>query len=53
MAGVSLLRDYSRQAETYDATRAASPSVLGPLREEPCRRARAAQPGPGERACVH
>jgi demethylmenaquinone methyltransferase/2-methoxy-6-polyprenyl-1,4-benzoquinol methylase len=33
MACVSLLRDYSRQAETYDATRAASPSVLGPLRE--------------------
>jgi ubiquinone/menaquinone biosynthesis C-methylase UbiE len=30
---VSLLRDYSRQAETYDTTRAASPSVLGPLRE--------------------
>jgi SAM-dependent methyltransferase len=36
MAGpgsASLLPDYSRQAETYDATRAASPSVLGPLRE--------------------
>jgi demethylmenaquinone methyltransferase/2-methoxy-6-polyprenyl-1,4-benzoquinol methylase len=31
MGGV--LRDYSRQAETYDATRAASPSVLAPLRE--------------------
>ena len=30
---MSLLRDYSRQAETYDETRAASPSVLGPLRE--------------------
>jgi SAM-dependent methyltransferase len=29
---VSLLRDYSRQARTYDETRAASPSVLGPLR---------------------
>jgi SAM-dependent methyltransferase len=29
----SVLRDYSRQAETYDATRGASPSVLGPLRE--------------------
>lgn len=28
-----LLRDYSRQAETYDRTRGASPSVLGPLRE--------------------
>jgi demethylmenaquinone methyltransferase/2-methoxy-6-polyprenyl-1,4-benzoquinol methylase len=28
-----VLRDYSRQAETYDATRAASPSVLAPLRE--------------------
>jgi demethylmenaquinone methyltransferase/2-methoxy-6-polyprenyl-1,4-benzoquinol methylase len=27
-----LLRDYSRQAETYDETRAASPSVLAPLR---------------------
>lgn len=32
--GVSgLLRDYSRQAESYDRTRGASPSVLGPLRE--------------------
>jgi len=31
-AGVSLLRDYSRQARTYDETRAASPAVLGPLR---------------------
>jgi ubiquinone/menaquinone biosynthesis C-methylase UbiE len=40
MAGVSLLRDYSRQAQTYDATRAASPSVLGPLR-----RALAGAPG--------
>jgi SAM-dependent methyltransferase len=30
---VSLLRDYSSQARTYDETRAASPSVLGPLRE--------------------
>jgi SAM-dependent methyltransferase len=30
---MSLLRDYSRQARTYDDTRAASPSVLGPLRE--------------------
>jgi len=30
---VSLLRDYTRQALTYDETRAASPSVLGPLRE--------------------
>jgi len=30
---MSLLRDYSRQALTYDETRAASPSVLGPLRE--------------------
>jgi ubiquinone/menaquinone biosynthesis C-methylase UbiE len=28
---VSLLPDYSRQALTYDNTRAASPSVLGPL----------------------
>jgi ubiquinone/menaquinone biosynthesis C-methylase UbiE len=27
-----ILRDYSRQAESYDATRAASPSVLAPLR---------------------
>jgi SAM-dependent methyltransferase len=33
MSQVSLLRDYSRQAQTYDETRAASPSVLGPLRE--------------------
>jgi ubiquinone/menaquinone biosynthesis C-methylase UbiE len=33
MKRVSLLRDYSRQAQTYDETRAASPSVLGPLRE--------------------
>jgi demethylmenaquinone methyltransferase/2-methoxy-6-polyprenyl-1,4-benzoquinol methylase len=30
---VSLLPDYSRQAECYDRTRAASPSVLRPLRE--------------------
>jgi ubiquinone/menaquinone biosynthesis C-methylase UbiE len=30
---VSLLRDYSNQARTYDDTRGASPSVLGPLRE--------------------
>jgi demethylmenaquinone methyltransferase/2-methoxy-6-polyprenyl-1,4-benzoquinol methylase len=28
-----LLRDYTRQAQTYDETRAASPSVLAPLRE--------------------
>jgi ubiquinone/menaquinone biosynthesis C-methylase UbiE len=28
-----LLRDYSQQAKTYDQTRSASPSVLGPLRE--------------------
>jgi demethylmenaquinone methyltransferase/2-methoxy-6-polyprenyl-1,4-benzoquinol methylase len=31
MSGI--LRDYSRQAETYDATRSASPSVLRALRE--------------------
>jgi SAM-dependent methyltransferase len=30
---MSLLPDYSNQARTYDETRAASPSVLGPLRE--------------------
>jgi SAM-dependent methyltransferase len=30
---MSLLRDYSNQARTYDETRSASPSVLGPLRE--------------------
>jgi SAM-dependent methyltransferase len=30
---VGLLPDYSRQAERYDETRAASPSVLAPLRE--------------------
>ena len=30
---MSLLRDYSNQARTYDETRGASPSVLGPLRE--------------------
>jgi SAM-dependent methyltransferase len=28
-----LLKDYSRQAETYDATRGASPSILRPLEE--------------------
>ena len=32
-SAMSLLRDYSNQARTYDETRAASPSVLGPLRE--------------------
>jgi ubiquinone/menaquinone biosynthesis C-methylase UbiE len=31
MSGI--LRDYSQQAKTYDQTRSASPSVLGPLRE--------------------
>jgi SAM-dependent methyltransferase len=31
--GVGLLPDYSLQAERYDETRAASPSVLRPLRE--------------------
>jgi len=36
-----LLPDYSKQAETYDATRGASPSVLAPLRE-----ALAGAPGP-------
>src|SRR3954453_18561336 len=30
---MSLLRDYTNQARTYDETRAASPSVLAPLRE--------------------
>jgi SAM-dependent methyltransferase len=30
---LSLLTDYSRQAERYDETRSASPSVLRPLRE--------------------
>ena len=30
---MSLLRDYSNQARTYDETRSASPSVLAPLRE--------------------
>jgi SAM-dependent methyltransferase len=30
---MSLLRDYTNQARTYDTTRGASPSVLGPLRE--------------------
>ncbi len=38
---MSLLPDYSRQAERYDETRAASPSVLRPLRE-----ALAGAPGP-------
>lgn len=28
-----ILRDYSAQAKTYDSTRGASPSVLGPLRD--------------------
>jgi demethylmenaquinone methyltransferase/2-methoxy-6-polyprenyl-1,4-benzoquinol methylase len=36
-----LLPDYSNQAKTYDRTRSASPSVLGPLRE-----ALAGAPGP-------
>jgi SAM-dependent methyltransferase len=36
-----LLRDYANQARTYDQTRGASPSVLGPLRE-----ALAGAPGP-------
>jgi demethylmenaquinone methyltransferase/2-methoxy-6-polyprenyl-1,4-benzoquinol methylase len=36
-----LLPDYGNQARTYDSTRAASPSVLGPLRE-----ALADAPGP-------
>jgi ubiquinone/menaquinone biosynthesis C-methylase UbiE len=39
---VSLLPDYSRQALRYDETRAASPSVLGPLR-------RALRGAPGRR----
>jgi ubiquinone/menaquinone biosynthesis C-methylase UbiE len=30
---MGVLRDYSNQARTYDETRAASPSVLAPLRE--------------------
>gem|GEM_PF-5118778 len=30
---MSLLRDYSNQARAYDTTRAASPSVLAPLRK--------------------
>jgi hypothetical protein len=30
---LSLLPDYSRQAERYDETRSANPSVLRPLRE--------------------
>jgi len=30
---MTLLRDYTNQARTYDQTRAASPSVLAPLRE--------------------
>jgi ubiquinone/menaquinone biosynthesis C-methylase UbiE len=38
---VGLLSDYSRQALAYDSTRAASPSVLAPLR-----RALACAPGP-------
>jgi SAM-dependent methyltransferase len=38
---VGLLRDYSRQAERYDETRGASPSVLRPLRT-----ALAGAPGP-------
>ncbi|MFL5856000.1 MAG: class I SAM-dependent methyltransferase, partial [Solirubrobacteraceae bacterium] len=38
---MSLLRDYSRQAQTYDETRSASPSVLEPLRS-----ALAGAPGP-------
>jgi SAM-dependent methyltransferase len=33
MGSRGILRDYSRQAESYDATRGASPSVLAPLRE--------------------
>jgi SAM-dependent methyltransferase len=33
LRSVSLLNDYSSQARTYDETRGASPSVLGPLRE--------------------
>jgi SAM-dependent methyltransferase len=33
LARVGLLPDYSRQAERYDETRSASPSVLRPLRE--------------------
>ena len=36
-----MLPDYSRQARTYDSTRAASPSLLAPLRE-----ALAGAPGP-------
>lgn len=39
---MSLLPDYSRQAEHYDQTRSASPSVLGPLRQ-------ALREAPGER----
>ncbi len=38
---MSLLPDYSRQAETYDCTRSASPSVLAPVRA-----ALAGAPGP-------
>src|SRR5579884_1222908 len=30
---MGLLPDYSRQAERYDQTRSASPSVLGPVRQ--------------------
>ena len=33
VAGIATSFDYRRQATTYDRTRAASPSVLGPLRE--------------------
>jgi ubiquinone/menaquinone biosynthesis C-methylase UbiE len=38
--GIGLLSDYSSQAETYDRTRGASPSILGPVR-----RALAGAPG--------
>lgn len=31
--GIGLLADYSNQARTYDRTRGASPSILGPLAE--------------------
>jgi SAM-dependent methyltransferase len=41
IGGVSLLPDYSRQARSYDETRSASPSVLGPLQD-----ALAGAPGP-------
>lgn len=33
VGGVATSFDYSQQAQTYDTTRAASPSVLGPLRQ--------------------